>query len=288
MPELPEVQTTVNGLNKRALGRAFLGVWTDAEKMVKKPDSFSLFKKEIREKKIENVRRVGKNIIFGLSEDYFLLVHQKLTGHLLYGKWQKTTNGWQFYNQDSAVFRDPMNKFIHFIFFLDDGYQIALSDLRKFAKIELAKKEEVKEELLKIGPDPLKLSPADFKRIIGGRKGKIKTVLMKQELISGIGNIYSDEALFRARISPLREANSLTDKELEALFEAIRYVLKKGIELGGESISDYRNIDGEKGKFDPERKVYRKTGQKCPICGTPIKRIVINGRSAHFCPVCQK
>ncbi len=286
MPELPEVQTTVNGLKNKALNRAFLDVWTDTEKIIGEP--VSSFRKKIKGKKIIDIKRAGKNIVFLLSEDYSLLVHQKLTGHLLYGRWKDSGGNWVFADKKSPIFSDPMNRFIHIVFFLDNGEQIALSDLRKFAKVRLKKTKEIEKELSGIAKDPLSMTFREFKEAINGRKRKIKTILMEQNVISGVGNIYSDEALFRAGVSPLRQADSLTEEEMKKLFVSVKDVLKKGIALGGESISDYRNINGEKGKFDKERMVYRRNGKKCPICGNPIKRVVINGRSAHFCPVCQK
>jgi len=137
MPELPEVETTVKGLNKKVLGRTFVDVWTDWEKTIKKP-GFKMFKKEIAGKKIIKARRRAKNVIIDLLGGYSLLVHMKMTGHLLYGKWKK----------------DPMNDFLHVVFFLDNKEKLALSDLRKFAKVELWKTGDLEKELEKLGPEP--------------------------------------------------------------------------------------------------------------------------------------
>jgi len=287
MPELPEVETTVRDLKKKVLKRTFLDVWCDFPKMIKSPKNFEEFKRKIKNKKILNVWRAGKNIIFDLSQNFSLLIHQKLTGHLLYGKWQMTKEKWQAL-KEGPLKDDPMNRFLHLVFQLDNGFQIALSDLRKFAKVELAKTEEIKEELKSLGPDPLKISFEEFKKRLTSRKGKIKQVLMDQEVISGVGNIYSDEALFLAKIHPFKETSKLKENELEELYQALRKVLKKAIELKGESISDYRTPSGERGGFDKLRKVYRREGEKCFRCGTTIKRVKIGGRSAHFCPKCQK
>jgi len=286
MPELPEVETTVLGLRKKVLSRTFVDVWTDFEKLIKKP-SFKEFKKEIKGKEIKAIYREGKNIIFELSGGYSLLVHQKLTGHLLYGKWKQKGGKWQA-ETDHALKEDRMNSYLHLIFFLDNGKMLALSDLRKFAKIQLWKKEKLAKELNSLGPDALKVSFSEFREIIKSKKGKIKQVLMEQEVIAGIGNIYSDEALWRAKIHPFRVASGLTKEEIKALYKSIREVLKKGIEMGGESISDYRNLEGEKGGFDGFRKVYRREGEKCLRCGTIIQRKKIGGRSTHFCPKCQR
>jgi len=287
MPELPEVETTIRDLKKKVLKRTFLDVWTDFPKMIKSPKSFEEFKKKIKGKKILDIRRVGKNIVFDLSGDLSLLIHQKLTGHLLYGKWQEKDGKWEA-KIKGPLKDDPMNRFLHLVFQLDNGFQIALSDLRKFAKVELTDSETLKKELSSLGPDPLKISFEEFKKRLTSKKGKIKQVLMDQKVISGIGNIYSDESLFEAKISPLREARTLKEKELRALYNALGKVLKKAIEVQGESISDYRLPSGEKGGFDPLRKVYRRKGEKCPRCGAIIKKVKIGGRSAHFCPKCQK
>ena len=287
MPELPEVETTIRDLKRKVLKRTFLDVWCDFPKMIKSPTNFEEFKRKIKNKKILNIWRAGKNIIFDLSQNLSLLIHQKLTGHLLYGKWQKTKEGWQAL-KEGPLKNDPMNRFLHLVFQLDNGFQIALSDLRKFAKVELAKTEEIREELKSLGPDPLKISFGEFKERLASKKGKIKQVLMDQEVISGVGNIYSDEALFAAKIHPFKDTSELKEADFKKLYQSLQSILKKAIELKGESISDYRTPSGERGSFDKLRKVYRREGKKCFRCGAVIKRVKIGGRSAHFCPKCQK
>ncbi|HIC92610.1 MAG TPA: hypothetical protein EYP21_11285 [Syntrophaceae bacterium] len=156
MPELPEVETTVRDLKKaqpKILGALILDVWSDAKNLIKKPKSFSAFKKEILKRKILKIWRRGKNIIFTLDRKN-LLIHQKLTGHLLYGKWEKKGQEWVSQIKGPLA-EDPMNRFLHLIFFLDNKYQLALSDLRKFAKVEILSEKELKKELSKIGPEPL-------------------------------------------------------------------------------------------------------------------------------------
>ena len=288
MPELPEVETTVRDLNKKVLGRTFVDVWSDFKKMIKKPN-FEKFKKEIKGKKIQKIWRRGKNIIFNLSGGLSLLIHQKLTGHLLLGIWELEKGKWQA-KIPGPLAEDPMNRFLHLIFWLDDGRQLALSDLRKFAKVQLGDKEEILKELEELGPEPLEKNFIfqKFKEILSGQKGKIKQVLMDQGVIVGIGNIYSDEILWTAKIHPFRDISKISETELKAIYQAMRKILPRAIELGGESISDFRRISGGRGYFDKERKVYRREGQKCSRCGTIIKRIKLAGRSAHFCPKCQK
>ena len=285
MPELPEVEVTTRGLRAKVLRRTFVDVWTDFQKMIKKP-GFREFERKIKGKEIKGIRRKGKNIIIDLSGRVSLLIHQKMTGHLLYGKWEKKKKEWKPIK--NKILEDRNNGYIHLMFFLDNGKMLALSDLRKFAKVELWKTEDLEESEVfkKLGPDPLKISFDEFKEILKGKKGKIKKVLMNQEVLAGIGNIYSDEALFRAKIHPFKETSELKEKDFKGLFRAVTEVLKKGIEMGGESISDYRNISGKKGRFDEFRKVYRK--EKCPSCSSKIEREKIGSRSTYFCPKCQK
>jgi len=289
MPELPEVETTVRGLKSRVLNRTFIDVWTDFQKMIKKPDNFAEFKKGIIGREIENIKRRAKNILIEISGGKILLIHQKMTGHLLVGRWEKTGNRWL--PLIKGPLSDPTNSFIHLVFRLDKG-MLALSDMRKFAKIELWDKKELEnsEEFKKIGPEPLdkSFSFEKFKIALRDKNGKIKQVLMDPNVIAGIGNIYSDEILFRAKVHPLKIVPKLKENELKSIYREMKIVLPKAIELGGESFSDFRKVDGSKGFFDKERKVYRREGEKCPVCGNVIKRIKIGGRSAHFCPSCQK
>jgi len=288
MPELPEVQTTVNYLKLRVLKRTFIDVWSDWERIIKKPNSFEQFKDKMKNKKIIKIRRRAKNIIFDLSGGYSLLVHQKMTGHLLLGKWEKINDKWVAERQ--GLLNDPYNRFIHLVFFLDNKKMLALSDVRKFAKIELWYKEELEKELKKLGPEPLdkNFTFEQFQKVFKNKKGKIKQVIMNQNIIAGIGNIYSSEALWRAKIYPEKSVANLSKKELKSLYEAIKKVLEISIKLGGESFSDYRKPDGSKGNFDTERKIYKREGQKCSRCKTIIKRMKIGQRSAFFCPHCQK
>jgi len=289
MPELPEVETIVMGLKKKVLGRTFLDAWTDFKKTIKRPKDFKAFQKELKGKKIEEIRRRGKNIIFNLSSGYSLLIHQKLTGHLLFGKWSFKNKKWE--PKTRGPLTDRANKYIHLMFFLDKGQMLALSDVRKFAKVELWKKEDLDSsiDMEELGPEPLEKDFVfnRFEKIIKRRKGKIKQVLMDQKVIAGIGNIYSDEILWRAKVSPFQSASSLKQQELHRIYSEMKDVLSKAIELEGESFSDFRTLSGEKGRFDLLRKVYQREGEKCSRCGQLIKRAKLGSRSAHFCPKCQ-
>ncbi len=277
MPELPEVQTIVKGLNEKVLQRTFLNVWTDTAKIIKKI-AFEDFQKKLKGKRIEKIYRRGKNIVFNLSEGFSLLVHLKMTGHFLYDDWDRN---------------DSMNSFVHVKFFLDNDKVLAFTDLRKFAKIELWETEalEKSKELQGLGPEPLSrdFTLKVFLNILKKKKkGKIKQILMDQEIIAGIGNIYSDEILWFAKINPFKDVSLISDKEAEDIFNAIKNVLAEALEARGSSISDYRDIEGKKGKYGDLRRVYRREGEECLRCGSRIERKMIGQRSAHFCPSCQK
>src|SRR3989344_4103312 len=216
MPELPEVETTVSGLNKKVLNRAFINVWSDWEKIVKRPKDFELFKKELKGKKIKKVWRRAKNIIFDLSEDYSLLIHQKMTGHLMVGKWKIVNGKWQ--PTEKGPLEEKINTFLHLVFFLDNREMIALSDVRKFAKAELWKTKELlnAKEFKNLGQEPLEkdFTFKKFKEVLKNKKGKVKQIIMVPEVIAGIGNIYSSEALWWSRIHPHKSVLQLSEKEL--------------------------------------------------------------------------
>ena len=297
MPELPEVETTVRDLNKKILGLKIKDVWTDFKKIVKKPallagglSDFDSFKKEIIGQRIEKIKRRGKNILFYLSGGKIMLIHQKLTGHLLVGKWKLENGKWK--PLIKGALEEKINTFIHLMFFLSNDKMLALSDLRKFAKVLVidAKNLDSLKDIKNLGPEPLdkNFDFEKFKERLKNRRGKIKRVLMDQEVIAGIGNIYSDEILFEARVHPLKDVSKLSERELKEIYRAMKKILKQAIKLKGESISDYRTPSGKRGGFDRLRRVYRREGEKCPRCGAIIKRIKLAGRSAYFCPKCQK
>ncbi|MFH1510016.1 MAG: DNA-formamidopyrimidine glycosylase [Candidatus Nealsonbacteria bacterium] len=291
MPELPEVETIVRELKKEVLNRTFVDVWTDNENMIKKPKSFNLFKKEIKGKIVKRIERRAKNILFYLSGGKMLLIHQKMTGHFLIGKWKREKNKWTSIIK-GPILEDPMNRFLHLIFWLNNGKMLALTDLRKFAKAELWDEKEFKESayLKSLGPEPLekKFDYNKFKEVLERKRGKIKQVLLDQTVVAGIGNIYSDEILFVAKIRPTKNVPELSEKEKKNIYLGIKNILRLAIKLKGESFSDFRRTNGEKGFYDKARKVYRKEGEECPVCGEKIQRIKMGGRSAHFCPKCQK
>lgn len=292
MPELPEVQTTVDGLKREVLKRTFLSLWTENPKMFHNVP-FNEFESKIKGKEIIDIKRRAKNILIFLTGDLVILIHLKMTGHLLVGKWEydKRIKKWEAIS-DGPMRYDPYNQFIRVFFCLDDGRKIGLCDARKFAKIELWTNGQIENEVFaKTGPEPLEDSFILEKFIslfVKKKRGRIKQVLMDQEFIAGIGNIYASEILFDAKIHPEKDVSLLNKEDLENIYKAIRDILPKGVEAGGDSFSDYRNIYGEKGKFQNQMKVYGRENRECIRCGTPIRKIVIGTRGTYYCPECQK
>lgn len=282
MPELPEVQTTVDGLNKTVRSRKIVDVWTNYKSPhyknkdeVKNPAFFKIFKQKVLGQKILKAERKAKNILIYLSGGHIILVHMKMTGHFVYDR--------------------PDYPFTRLDFTLDNGKHLILSDMRKFAKVTLVKTSDIDKSLHleHLGPEPLdkKFQYTNYKsQILKRPNGRIKQVLMDQTLIAGIGNIYSDEILWRAGVHPLSLPRAIPNKNLRTMFVAVKKVLKEGIDFGGDSMSDYRNIKGEKGKFQKHHRAYQKHNTKClkKNCSGVLKKIRIGGRSAHFCPVHQK
>ena len=308
MPELPEVQTTVNGLSETVVGLTIKDVWTDlARTTIARPDYretikylpfFEAFRAAIVGKKILSADRRAKNILLTVAGGNTILIHMKMTGHMMYGAYSYDTeaNEWSpSAREPNDALRDPFNKFLHVVFTFTNGKQLVLSDVRRFAKVTFISTTDAHatKHLKGLGPEPLEKSfdfPAFAARITRKENGKIKTVLMDQTVISGVGNIYSDEALWLAGIHPESRVTAIPKPKQNELFEAVQTVLRKGIDFGGDSTSDYRRIDGTRGKFSGEHNAYRLTGKPCKKrgCKGVILRKVVGGRSAHFCSVHQK
>lgn len=288
MPELPEVETVVRDFGRKIKGRKITAVWSDSPKIIKFPKP-EVFSKAIVGRRLIGFRRRGKNVLIDLDNGDVLLIHQKISGHLLVGKWKYDKGDWI---APEGPLADPVNRFLRLVFTLDDGRMFALSDLRKFAKVILAEREtiEAMPDLVKIGPDPLNsyLTYQKFKTLITKSSRKIKQVLMDQSLVSGIGNIYSDEILWLGKVHPFKSAKKLTEKELRSIWNAMRQVLREAVRLRGTSIDNYRDPEGKLGLYTYRRRAYQREGEPCGRCRTKIKRVKIGGRSAHFCPRCQK
>lgn len=306
MPELPEVTTTVNGLNRTIKGLVISGVWTDLakenpikqfENTVKSKKFFNKFKKEIIGQKVLKSERRAKNILIHLANKKVILMHLKMTGHLLYGRYEynKKENKWIPHEKERASLRDSYNRFIHVVFEFSNGKHLAFCDSRKFGKVTLIDKNDLESSshLKNIGPEPLEddFTFLNFKERLYRQPNKsIKTVLIDQSIIAGIGNIYSDEMLWMAGIHPESHSVKIPTDKLKLLYKSMREILNKSIIFKGDSMSDYRNINGEKGEFQNHHNVYQKKGEGCSKknCRGVIMRKVINGRSAHFCNSCQK
>ncbi|MEN9921168.1 MAG: hypothetical protein RLZZ517_146 [Candidatus Parcubacteria bacterium] len=301
MPELPEVHTTVTMLHKKIRNKTIKDIWSDydsphyvGKENIKDISYFKKFKKEIIGNKILKVVRRAKNILIYLSSGKIILIHMKMTGHLLCGTYvhNKNKNIWKA--NELGPLQDTFNQFIHFVLTFSDGTHLAMSDMRKFATVSLFQNESIlKNKLSSFGVEPLEKS-FDWKtyKICLSKypKQKIKTILMNQNLVVGIGNIYSDEILWTSKINPLRLVGSITDGEYRLLTKHTKELLSKGINFGGDSMSDYRNPDGLPGEFQLHHNVYRRTNQKCKRkgCNGTIQRTILNARGAHYCNVCQK
>lgn len=299
MPELPEVQTTVNGLREKVIGLIISDVWSDYNSLfykgsdnIKDPKYFTKFKKQVIGKKVISADRRAKNILITLEDNNIILVHLKMTGHLMYGKYKfnskNKTDPWEPVFPESL--KDSYNRHVHFLIIFSNKKHLALSDVRKFAKVTLIHhhNKHLSNHLSNIGPEPLEGS-FKFKnfleRIEIRPTGKIKLVLMDQSIIAGIGNIYADESLWRAGIHPSTKVSDIEITKLKLLFTSIKKTLLRGIDFGGDSTSDYRNINGDKGEFHESHHAYQRTDSKCDKTGCEgiIQRIVIGGRSTHFC-----
>lgn len=303
MPELPEVHTTVTELGTLIVGKTISDIWNGydsphfyGKEQVKDPKYFARFKKAVVGSTITGTSRIGKHVLIHLSTGATIVVHMKMTGHLLYGAYafSKKENTWTAVNA-GPLKDDKWNGFIRMMFSFTDDTHLALSDLRKFAKVTLVATSTLHDhpEFFELGPDPLSadFSVAHFKtQLLKRPTGKIKQVLLDQTLIAGIGNIYSDEALWLAQIHPTTPVNKLTATQFKKLYASVQEILKKGIDFGGDSTSDYRTPSGVPGQFQHKHQAYRRTGKPCTRkkCSGTIKRIVVGGRGTHFCNVCQK
>ncbi len=290
MPELPEVETTINDLSRQVVFSKIKRCWIGLPLKVSLCSDFPLsdYEKIIKGKTIKSIERKGKNIIIELSNEISILIHQKISGHVLLGKWEKKFGKWVPHNGPLA---DKINSYIHFVLTLSDGQMIAVSDPRQFFKIEFWKKKDLAESkvMKSLGKDALEISQKEFKESLRKRKQDIKKLLINQNFIAGIGNIYSDEILWEAQINPFRKACSLDEKETEKLFKAMVKILKTAIRLKGDSVSDYRLVSGQKGGYQNFHRVYQREGLSCKRKdGGIIEKEKFGNRHLRYCPVCQK
>ena len=274
MPELPEVETIVQGLKAPLCKRKINNVFVRDGRIVGHPDSPKTFKENLEGEKIVSLGRRGKYVIIEVSNGKWLIIHLRMTGQLLIkGREEKIA------------------KHTHIIMQLDNETDLRFNNVRKFGRMYLINPDKPEQAggFAKLGPEPLteEFTPAKLKEIIKGRTTSIKNILLNQQLIAGIGNIYCDEALFRSGIKPDRPADKLTDEEIEKLHHEINNVIAAGIKYNGTTFSDYVNALGEEGSFQKELMVYNRFGENCHQCDCQIEKNKVAGRSSHFCPNCQ-
>lgn len=289
MPELPEVETIRGDLAAEITGRRFVDVkflWSGTLKGT----SPSQFKQQIIGKEILGVYRRAKNIYISLEGGLNILMHMKMTGHLLLEPAKEKISRDGKWLTPSGALADKNNQYIRAIFWLDNNYIVAFSDLRKFGYIRLMDNKDLKSFLRNYGPEPLTddFSVAYLTQIFANSKTAIKKILMDQTKISGIGNIYADEILWKSRVNPQTPGGLLKQEEIAAIYKNTRFILSRAIRLRGTSSSDYRDTRGSKGSYEKELQTYRRTGLECTRCHQKIERIKLGGRGTHFCPGCQK
>lgn len=274
MPELPEVETVVRGLRKRVEGRRIEQVELH-QPLILRGDSLR-FEHVVPGARIGGLERRGKFIVFHLdtkprdAASWCLIAHLGMTGQLF-----------------CCPPDLPYEKHTHVTFWLDTGEQMRLRDPRRFGRLEMIPTTQLEPYFARLGPEPLEVSFPVFAKRLAGRRAPIKSLLLNQGLLRGLGNIYSDEALFAARIHPTTPAYRLGAAALRGLYAAIRRVLRGAIRSEGTSFSDYVTAEGRLGDFQYRLRVYGREGEPCHRCGARIRRIVLSGRSSHFCPRCQ-
>jgi formamidopyrimidine-DNA glycosylase len=279
MPELPEVETIARGLAKRVTGEVVESVWLGQKKEPLKSSAHEIAA-TLEHSRIAAVRRMGKHIVFDLQKNHVArtpspakngnsqwIVHLGMTGRL-----------------QVCEPRAEVEKHTHAILKFSSGRELRFIDPRRFGRLSVAGAAGFDAG----GIEPLEIELDRFITLFRGRKTPIKSALLNQKLLRGVGNIYADESLFRAGIRPRRRASTITRPQFAKLLPAIKEVLKEAIALGGSSISDYVDADGAEGFFQLQHRVYAREGEPCLACKTPIKRVVIAGRSSHYCPKCQK
>ena len=301
MPELPEVETIARGLSSRVMGDVIESVWLGSKPEPLKSPAVEIVR-TLESRRITAVRRVGKHIVFdleladGVGRAPSPARRRHKTRSLPSPK--KAAGGGTRPTQESSAqwivhlgmtgrmvvceADSETAKHTHLVAKLASGRELRFVDPRRFGRLSVAHGFEAG------GSEPLEVQLDHFVNLFHGRKTPIKSALLNQKLLRGVGNIYADESLFRAGIRPRRRAASLTRDDLRRLYPAVQEVLREAIALGGSSVSDYVDADGEEGFFQLQHRVYGREGEPCLVCKTPIKRVVLGGRSSHYCPKCQK
>jgi formamidopyrimidine-DNA glycosylase len=271
MPELPEVETVARGLASVLAGQTFTSVEIGWPRTVAFP-SVTQFKEQIAGRQVVSVGRRGKFVVVNL-DDGALLIHLKMSGRL----WVVPSD-------------EPRDKHTHTVFNLDSGQHLRFHDVRKFGRVYLVG--DPAQITGRLGPEPLsdEFTVDSFRQLLARRSGRLKSLLLNQEFLAGLGNIYADEALFTAKLDPLRKADTLTPEEQTRLYQAIRTVLRRAVVGRGTTLNDkgYLDVRGQAGTYQSQVAVYGRAGEPCPTCDSGIERIVVGGRSTHYCPHCQQ
>ncbi len=273
MPELPEVETVARGLREVLPGRRVLSVRLGKTDFIDDP---AALEQDLPGGTFARIRRLGKYLLLDLeprktpAEESSLLIHLGMTGQI-----------------SVCPPETPVELHTHVFLALDDGRELRYNDVRRFGRMALLANGAHERVLGGLGVEPLEVSEVEFRTRIQARKSRIKAILLNQSVLRGIGNIYADESLWRARIHPEKIGARLQDDELRRLHRAVQHILREAIRLRGSSISDYVDLDGGRGEFQQKHRAYQHDGKKCFRCGTIIRRIIVAGRSTHFCPQCQ-
>jgi formamidopyrimidine-DNA glycosylase len=273
MPELPEVETVARGLREVLPGRRVLSVRLGKTDFIDDP---AVLEQDLPGGTFARIRRLGKYLLLDLeprktsAEETSLLIHLGMTGKI-----------------SVCPPETPVELHTHVFLALDDGRELRYNDVRRFGRMALLANGGHERVLGGLGVEPLEVSEAEFRTRIQARKSRIKAVLLNQSVLRGIGNIYADESLWRAKIHPEKIGARLQDNELRRLHRAVQHILQEAIRLRGSSISDYVDLDGGRGEFQQRHRAYQHDGKKCFRCRTIIRRIIVAGRSTHFCPQCQ-
>ena len=293
MPELPEVETVVRGLQKSVLGRKILSVWIGKSDFIDNPAEFS----RLNGKKIAAIERFGKFMLLRLTNGEesaaaetetvvavaesaasrerkayaaSLLVHLGMTGQIA-----------------PSAADIPLEKHTHVSLTLDDGRELRYTDARRFGRMAYLTADLLAKEIAGAGADPLEVGAAEFAERVRSRNARIKALLLDQSVFRGVGNIYADESLWRAKIHPARVGAKLTEKETQTLRRVLQEILNRAIVMRGSSISDFLDANGEPGEYQRHHRAYGREGKPCYRCRTPIRRVIVAGRSSYFCPKCQ-
>jgi formamidopyrimidine-DNA glycosylase len=278
MPELPEVETVVRGLQTALPGRSIISVRLGKTDFIDDPVALG---ESLPGRRIAAVERIGKFIHLQLAPDAspgsghpdppsHLMVHLGMTGRLVV-----------------RAANEPAPPHTHVYFQLDDGRELRYTDIRRFGQMLLLRDAKIAELRERLGEDALTISTEEFRRRLAGRRARIKALLLDQSVLRGVGNIYADESLWRARLHPARQAAKLTSEEIDRLRQAVQRVLNEAIRLRGSSISDFVDSDGQPGGYQKWHRVYAREEKPCYRCRAIIRRVIVAGRGSHFCPRCQ-